>query len=65
MKFVKDRPGHDFKYVIDNNVAKFDLKWDLKFSLDEGLLNTIGYYQKFFLENTSKIKGSKFFRRKG
>ena len=65
LKFVKDRPGHDFKYVIDNKKTIVDLNWNLQFSLEKGLFKTISYYQNFFYENKNKIKGSKFFKRKG
>ena len=27
IKFVKDRPGHDFRYAIDNSKIKRELKW--------------------------------------
>ena len=56
IKFVKDRPGHDFRYALDNKkIFKF-LKWKPKIKLNEGLTNTITWYlnNKKFLKNISK-----------
>ena len=30
IKFVKDRPGHDFRYAIDSSLIKKDLNWSPK-----------------------------------
>jgi len=45
IKFVTDRPGHDFRYSIDN--SKFmNMVTDFKFTdFDEGLKTTINWYQ--------------------
>ncbi len=56
IKFVKDRPGHDFRYALDNKkVFKF-LKWKPKIKLQEGLINTINWYlnNKKFLKSIYK-----------
>tara|TARA_Y100001958_G_scaffold154896_1_gene144571 strand:+ start:1224 stop:2249 length:1026 start_codon:yes stop_codon:yes gene_type:complete len=56
IKFVKDRPGHDFRYALDNKkVFKF-LQWKPKIKLNEGLINTINWYlnNKKFLKSISK-----------
>ena len=57
IKFVKDRPGHDFRYALDNRKALRILKWKPKIKLDEGLKNTITWYlnNQKFLKNI-KIK---------
>ena len=47
IKFVKDRPGHDKRYAIDNSKIKKDLNWSPKESFDTGLRKTV----KWFLEN--------------
>ena len=47
IKFVKDRPGHDRRYAIDNSKIKKDLNWSPKESFDTGLRKTV----KWFLEN--------------
>ncbi len=42
--FVKDRPGHDFRYAIDNSLISRDLQWKPKFSFSNGLNLTINWY---------------------
>ena len=56
--YVKDRPGHDFRYAIDCTKIKRQLKWKEITKIDEGLYKTIQWYyknQKFFKINSSKI----------
>ena len=42
--YVKDRPGHDFRYAIDANKIKNDLGWEPKFKFKEAISNTIEWY---------------------
>ena len=42
--FVNDRPGHDFRYAIDNSKIKNDLGWSPKYSFEKGLELTINWY---------------------
>ena len=42
--FVKDRPGHDFRYAIDNSFIQEELKWEPKTPLKIGLDKTIDWY---------------------
>ena len=44
IKFVKDRPGHDFRYALNNNKIKKILKWEAKISLNNGLSKTFDWY---------------------
>lgn len=44
ISFVKDRPGHDIKYAIDNSKITRELNWSPKFDLDTALKNTIHWY---------------------
>ena len=44
--FVKDRPGHDFRYAIDSSKIQSDLNWRPKESLTSGLNKTIKWYIK-------------------
>lgn len=44
ISFVKDRPGHDIKYAIDNSKITRELNWSPKFDLDTALKNTIQWY---------------------
>ena len=44
IKFVKDRPGHDFRYALDSKKILKKLKWKSKISLKKGLENTFNWY---------------------
>ena len=44
--FVKDRPGHDFRYAIDNTKIKNELNWEPKITFDEALELTVDWYIK-------------------
>ena len=45
ISFVTDRPGHDWRYAIDDTKAQRDLGFKRKFtSFDEGLKSTILWY---------------------
>jgi dTDP-glucose 4,6-dehydratase len=44
--FVKDRPGHDFRYSINSYQIKKDLKWSAKVDFTEGLQKTVDWYLK-------------------
>jgi dTDP-glucose 4,6-dehydratase len=50
--FVKDRPGHDFRYAIDCNKLKSELNWQPQESFDSGIRKTIQWY----LDNPSWIE---------
>ena len=42
--FVKDRPGHDFRYAIDSTKIKQDLGWQPHETFQSGLRKTIKWY---------------------
>ncbi len=44
--YVKDRPGHDRRYAIDNSKITHNLDWKPKYEFEEGLKNTIDWYVK-------------------
>jgi dTDP-glucose 4,6-dehydratase len=44
IKFVKDRPGHDFRYALNNSKIKKELKWRSGISLNSGLSRTFEWY---------------------
>jgi len=44
IKFVQDRPGHDFRYSLDCSKIKA-LGWRQRHSVEEGLKKTIAWYQ--------------------
>ncbi len=56
IKFVKDRPGHDFRYSLNNKKIFKQLKWKPKINFEEGLKDTIHWYlsNKNFLKGISK-----------
>ena len=56
IKFVKDRPGHDFRYALDNNKIYNQLKWKPKVKFEQGLKQTIFWYlkNKKFIKDISK-----------
>jgi len=44
IEFVKDRPGHDFRYSLDTTKANKELGWEAKTSFDEGIKKTLEWY---------------------
>ena len=56
VSFVKDRPGHDFRYALNSKKILKKLKWKAKIKLDEGLIKTVKWYSanKSFLKKISK-----------
>ena len=44
IEFVKDRPGHDKKYGINNKKAMRELNWIPKMQFDKAITNTIRWY---------------------
>ena len=64
IKFVKDRPGHDFRYALNSKKILKKLKWKSSINFESALEQTFNWYlnnYKFF-ENFSK---KKFFKRIG
>ena len=54
--FVKDRPGHDFRYALNSNKILKKLRWKTKISLHEGLSQTLDWYinNKSFFNSVPK-----------
>ena len=46
IKFVEDRPGHDRRYAIDPTKAETELEWAPRVQWEDGLANTIRWYQE-------------------
>jgi len=49
---VKDRPGHDRRYAIDNTKITTQLGWELAYTFRQGMKETIQWY----LDNTEWIE---------
>lgn len=45
IKFVKDRPGHDYRYALDNSKIERELQWRPYVKIDEGLEKTVKWYK--------------------
>ena len=56
ISFVKDRPGHDFRYALNSNKIKRELYWKPKTNLSLGVLKTVDWYlnNQDFFNNISK-----------
>ena len=44
INFVKDRPGHDFRYALNSNKLRKNLNWKPKTNIVKGLENTFLWY---------------------
>ncbi|MBW8812409.1 MAG: dTDP-glucose 4,6-dehydratase [Caulobacterales bacterium] len=53
IEFVKDRPGHDFRYSIDSSKLERELGWKPSMPLAEGLEDTVRWY----VENYGWVEG--------
>lgn len=59
IRFVSDRPGHDFRYEVDPSRAEQALGWRAKHDFETGLQQTV----KWYLNNTSwwqKIRANSY-----
>jgi dTDP-glucose 4,6-dehydratase len=52
LKFVKDRPGHDFRYSVTNDKIK-KLGWNPSFKFKDGIVHTVNWY----VNNSYFIRG--------
>lgn len=48
IKYIKDRPGHDRRYAIDNTKITTQLGWEPAYTFEQGMKETIQWY----LDNT-------------
>lgn len=53
IKYVKDRPGHDRRYAIDNTKITTELGWKPKYTFEQGMKETIDWY----INHTEWIEG--------
>ena len=64
IKFVADRPGHDFRYALNSKKIRKKINWRPKKNFKSGLEETLKWYldnRKFFYNFSKK----KFFKRIG
>ncbi|HEY4717343.1 MAG TPA: dTDP-glucose 4,6-dehydratase [bacterium] len=52
IEYVKDRPGHDFRYFMNTEKIKKELNWKPEVSFDEGIEMTV----KWYLSNISWVR---------
>ena len=58
IKYVRDRPGNDFRYALDSAKIKKNLKWKSKIKLHNGISKTVDWYvenKKFFNGISKKL----------
>ncbi len=46
IRFVDDRPGHDFRYALSSRKIEKCLGWSPKIGFEEGLHQTIKWYRE-------------------
>ena len=47
IEYVKDRPGHDRRYSTSIEKISNELNWKPRFDLEEGLTQTIKWYENY------------------
>ena len=61
IEYVKDRPGHDRRYAIDNTKITSQLAWEPSYTFEQGISETI----KWYLDNEawlSKITSGEYLK---
>ena len=64
VKFVKDRPGHDFRYAINSKKISKKLNWKPEKKFKQGLEETFNWYLKNF-QFFNYFSKKRFFKRLG
>ena len=59
IEYVADRPGHDARYAIDNSKIRNELGFTPHYSLEEGLAQTVSWYQDN-LEWCKKVRSGEY-----
>ena len=62
ISYVKDRPGHDFRYAIDASKINKNLGWSPSITFEEGLELTVDWYlaNKKWLQNIKSGEYKKY-----
>ena len=45
IEYVEDRPGHDFRYSINNEKINLEIGWEPSYNMKTGLIKTINWYE--------------------
>ncbi len=63
IKFIEDRPGHDFRYAIDASKIKKELGFEIKIPFETGINKTIDWYleNRDWLENITSGEYSGYY----
>jgi dTDP-glucose 4,6-dehydratase len=59
IRYVADRPGHDRRYAIDCSKIDRELGWRPQVSFDEGLADTIRWYQQH-ADWTARVRSGEY-----
>ncbi|NDF30423.1 MAG: NAD-dependent epimerase/dehydratase family protein, partial [Nitrososphaeria archaeon] len=56
IKYVKDRPGHDFRYSLKTTKIEKEIGWKPKYTFEEGLRTTVRWYinNRLWWQNIAK-----------
>jgi len=65
IEYVKDRPGHDRRYAIDNTKITSEIGWKPSYTFEEGLQQTIRWYcdNKQWIEDIVKGEYLNYYER--
>ncbi|RME66805.1 MAG: dTDP-glucose 4,6-dehydratase [Nitrospirae bacterium] len=59
IEFVKDRPGHDFRYSLNTEKTRREINWSAKTVFEEGIEKTVQWYlqhRQWLEEKVSELK---------
>lgn len=65
IKHVKDRPGHDRRYAMDNTKITTELGWEPAYTFEQGIKETIDWYleNREWMENIDSGDYANYYRR--
>ena len=65
IKYVKDRPGHDRRYAIDNTKITTQLGWKPAYTFEQGMRETIEWYlsKTEWVENIVSGEYAKYYKK--
>lgn len=59
ISFVKDRPGHDYRYALDNTKILKSTSWKPKVELSQGLKETVKWFLEKYHERNYSSRGTR------